>query len=149
MEELADQVIHLKNRGQSGIVEAMDGNTVLIIEDEALLRTMLAKSIEQKGFTVFQAEGGRKGKEIALETSPDVILLDIMLPGEDGMQILTELRANEKTKTTPIIVISNLSDAEHKQKCMELGATDYLVKADYRLDQMVAKVQEICAKHTK
>lgn len=123
----------------------MQGKTILIIEDESTLRGLLASNLEKTGFTVFQAESGSKGKELARQTKPDVILLDLILPGEDGVSVLHSLCHDPETKSSKLIVITNLADPDLKSKCLEEGAIEYLVKADYRLDQMVEKIKAVCA----
>jgi DNA-binding response OmpR family regulator len=120
---------------------------VLIVEDAELLRTSLAKSLEAAGFQVMVAENQDEARALALKHTPDITLLDILLPGEDGFLLLKEFLANPSFKGKPIIVITNVADPEWRKKCLELGAAEYLVKADYRLDQLIAKVEEVCRRH--
>jgi CheY-like chemotaxis protein len=76
------------------------------------------------------------------EEVPDIILLDLLLPGLSGYEVLEKLRANNDTKTTPVIVFSNLGQKEDVEKAKGLGANDFLIKANFSLDDVVAKIQE-------
>lgn len=121
--------------------------TILVVEDSELLRTTLSKAIEKRGFRVFVAENQEKGRELAFRQLPDMILIDILMPGEDGFLLLQELLSNNDLKGRPVIVITNLADPEWRKKCLDLGAAEYLVKADYRLDQLIEKLEEICKRY--
>ena len=82
-----------------------------------------------------------EGLNIARAEKPDVVLLDILLPGGGGEEVLKQLKAAEDTKSIAVVALTNLSDPELKARCMAMGCTDFLVKADYRLDQIVEKVK--------
>lgn len=115
---------------------------VLIIEDDEFLRSLTAKRLEKEGFNVLVATDGDGGLQMASEEAPGIILLDLLLPGLSGYEVLEKLRANEGTKSTPIIIFSNLGQKEDVEKAKALGANDFLIKANFTLDDVVTKIQE-------
>lgn len=121
----------------------MEKKKLLIIEDDLVLQGALVEYLSAEGFDVKFATDGEVGISMALTENPDLILLDIVLPKKDGYAVLTEVRANEKTKHTPIVLLTNLGSIADVEKALELGATTYLVKADYRLEEVTTKVKEI------
>jgi CheY-like chemotaxis protein len=95
---------------------------VLIIEDEAALLEMLAKTLVRKGFAVLQAANGRRGLELATGSNPDVIILDLTMPEYDGIQVVEELRADPQTRSIPILIHtgSALNEAERQRLAMHV-----------------------------
>ncbi len=116
--------------------------TILFIEDETSLQKTLSSTLEASGFTVMSAYDGESGLAAAKKDKPDLILLDLILPKMDGFTVLAHLRSDEDTKNMPVIVLTNLESAEDVERVIELGATMYLVKANYDLADIVAKVKE-------
>jgi len=115
---------------------------ILIIEDDEFLRSLAAKRLEKEGYTVLAAPDGDSGLKMASEEAPGIILLDLLLPGLSGYEVLEKLRATEGTKETPVIVFSNLGQKEDVEKAKGLGANDFLIKANFTLDDVVTKIQE-------
>lgn len=120
----------------------MDNNKkrILVIEDEATLQKALNDVLIQEGYDVLSALDGASGLELALKEKLDLILLDIILPKMDGFEVLKKLK--EKGSQIPIIILTNLSDINDIQKALDLGATTYLVKADFHLSDVLKKVKE-------
>lgn len=118
-------------------------HTILIVEDEGLLRELLVEKMGFEGFRVFAASDGTTGLEIALKELPDIILLDLLMPNMGGMEVLQHLREDERGRGIPVIILSNLSSKESVVEGAERGAVEYLVKANFSLDDIVAKVKEI------
>ena len=118
-----------------------NGKKVLIIEDEEALSTALQLKLSSAGFNVTVILNGKDGLETALSGSFDLILLDLILPLIDGFTILGKLK--EAGKKTPVIVLSNLSQAEDVEKAKNLGALDYLVKSDIQLSKVLEYVQKV------
>jgi len=116
---------------------------ILFIEDETALQKTLSAVMEQAGHTVVNAYDGEKGLELAQEAAPDLILLDLILPKMDGFSVLEKLKGDEKTKSIPVIVLTNLESVDDVEKVIGLGATTYLVKANYDLDDIVGKINEV------
>ena len=100
----------------------------------------------KEGFEVVKAVNGETGLEAAKKNQPDVILLDIMMPKIDGFQVLEELKKLSEFSQTPIILMTNLGQAEDIKKGIAAGATDYIVKSENTPAQVAAKVEEILNK---
>lgn len=121
-------------------IKAPKNKKILIIEDEATLVEVLTAKLSAEGFSVFKASDGKEGLETALKNHPDLILLDIVMPVMDGMTMLDRLRADEWGKSAKVILLTNLSDPEKARKSIAQGVREYLVKADWKLDDIVAKI---------
>jgi len=118
---------------------------ILVVEDEATLQKALNDVLTQEGYNVLSALDGALGLDLALKEEPDLILLDIILPKMDGFEVLKRLK--EKDSQIPIIILTNLSDINDIQKALDLGATTYLVKADFHLSDVLKKVKEIISEN--
>jgi len=116
---------------------------VLIVEDDTFLLNMYANKFEKEGFSVLVAEDGRKGLKTAIKELPDIILLDILLPGIDGFGFLEEIKKDEKAKKIPIILLTNLSQKDDVDRGLKLGADDYLIKAHFMPSEVIEKVKEL------
>jgi len=101
---------------------------VLIVEDNIDIRENVVEILNLSGYTVFEADNGKKGIELATENKPDIILCDIMMPGMDGYGVFETLHSNEETKAIPFIFITAKSERIDIRKGMEMGADDYLTK---------------------
>lgn len=115
---------------------------ILIVEDDDLLRNIYAEMFRRENFEVQEAEDGPSGEALIREGSFDLILLDIVLPEKDGLEILRSLRTDApKAQNGPIIIISNLGLNDVVQKGLELGARGYLIKSQFRPEQIVSEVK--------
>lgn len=121
----------------------MEKKRLLVVEDDGVLQAALKDFLIAENFEVTCALDGEEGVVAAISQKPDLILLDIILPKKDGYSVIKEVRANEATKRIPIVLLTNLGSLNDVEKALELGATTYLVKADYKLEEVVAKVKEI------
>ena len=119
-----------------------DKQKVLVIEDDEAISALYGEKLTLEGFAVTRMLDGESGFSSALQEKPDCILLDIILPEIDGFEVLRRLKADAKTSSIPVILLSNLSQPEHVKRGKELGAVEYMVKADYVPSQVVAKVRE-------
>lgn len=115
---------------------------ILYIEDEETLQKTLGEALEQEGFDLFFALDGESGLRLAKKEKPDLILLDLIIPKKNGFEVLKELRANNETAKIPVIVTTNLESPIEIEKVIKLGATTYLVKANYSLGEMVEKIKQ-------
>ncbi|MFZ2226446.1 MAG: response regulator [Candidatus Moraniibacteriota bacterium] len=115
---------------------------ILIVEDEPTLNKALEEFLVEEKFEVFSAFDGEEGIKLAKEKSPDLILLDIILPKKDGFEVLDYLKLDKKTQKIPVVLLTNLESAEDIEKAFNKGATTYLVKANYRLEDIVKKIKE-------
>ena len=101
---------------------------VLVVDDEARTLRLMEAMLVSAGYSVILAENGREAITKALMSSPDVILLDVMMPGMDGFEVASKLRANERTKDIPIVMVTALGEVKHRVKALESGADDFLTK---------------------
>lgn len=116
--------------------------TILFIEDEPDLQKTLEKVLADEGFKVISALDGETGLNIARAQKPDLILLDLVLPKANGFEILEKIKQDQETKNIPIIVLTNLEAMDNIEKAIRLGATTYLVKANYSLKEVIEKVKK-------
>jgi len=119
-----------------------ESKKILIIEDEPSLLDVLEDKFSTEGFDVLKAENGNRGLEIALKEHPDLILLDIILPEMDGMTMLKKLREDVWGKDALVIILTNLNDAQSVLQSLENGVYDFLVKTDWKLEDVLKKVKE-------
>lgn len=120
----------------------MKKKKILIVEDERSLRHSLKEFLLTENFDVIDAADGVAAIKLAKSENPDLISLDIVLPKKDGFDVLAELRADKKTKTIPVILLTNLEKAEDIGRAFDLGVSMYLVKANYSLKEVVEKIKE-------
>lgn len=119
---------------------------ILFVEDEASLQKTVGEVLEQEGFEVLRALDGETGLQLAKTQNPDLILLDLILPKKDGFQVIKELKEDPATSGLKIIVLTNLGGSSDVERAISLGATNYLVKADYEIEEVVQKIKEFLAK---
>lgn len=118
---------------------------ILWIEDDQFLSSILAVKLSHEGCTCYYAKNGEEAIEILNRNAPDIILLDLLLPGMSGFDVLKSIRALPNFAHVPIIVLSNLGQKEDMEKAKELGATKYLIKAEHDLDDIVNEVAKTIA----
>lgn len=121
---------------------ASQQHTVLIVEDEHSLLKVLGDKLTHAGFAVLAATNGEEGLHMALAHHPDILLLDILMPKMDGLQLLAELRKDTWGREVPVILLTNSRDLESVAQATSHGAYDYFVKSDMKLEDVVAKVKE-------
>jgi len=115
---------------------------ILFIEDESALQKTFGDILREEGYEMISALDGEIGLRLAKKKKPDLILLDLILPKIHGFEVLKRLKDNEETKDIPIIVLTNLEGIGDIDKALELGATTYLVKAQYTLEEVVEKIKK-------
>jgi len=120
----------------------LDMANILIIEDEKILAEMYQDKLSQAGFGIFSASTAKEGLELAKKEKPDLILLDILLPKESGINFLNWLKNEAKISSIPIIAFSNYDDPKTKKEALELGVKDYIIKANYTPEELVQKIKE-------
>lgn len=116
---------------------------ILLIEDDSFLSNIYKTKFEMEGYKVITAMDGEAGLTFAKTKNPDLILLDILLPKMDGFTVLKEIKANDKSKNIPVILLTNLGQKDDVSKGLELGAVDYLIKAHFKPSETVDKVRKI------
>jgi DNA-binding response OmpR family regulator len=121
-----------------------DKKRVLVVEDEVRMMQMLGEELGGSGLEVLQATSGEEALRIARESEPDLVLLDIMLPGIDGMDVLKKMRESDWGKKIPVILLTNLSANEKIMGgVMRDEPSYYLIKADSSIGSILEKVKEI------
>lgn len=118
---------------------------ILIIEDEIALRSALSIKLKKEGFEVLEAQNGQQGLDLAATQKPDLVLLDIIMPGMNGFDVLKNIKSNAGLVNVPVIVLTNLPEESAKEKVKELGGTEYLVKSNMPLEELVAKIKTYLA----
>jgi len=116
---------------------------ILFIEDESVLQKTFDSALKEEGYEVVSALDGETGLNLARTQKPDLILLDLVLPKLTGFEVLKKLKETSETKEIPVIVLTNLERMSDIDKALELGATTYLVKVDYSLDEVIKKIKKI------
>lgn len=117
--------------------------SILFIEDESALQKTFGDLLGAKGYEVIPALDGQLGANLAKEKKPNLIILDLVLPKMHGLEVLKVLKEMPETKNIPVIILTNIEGMIEVEKAIELGATTYLVKAQYSLDEVVQKVKEV------
>ena len=115
---------------------------ILFIEDESALQKTFGDILKQEGYEMISALDGETGIRLAKTQKPDLILLDLILPRAHGFEVLKKLKEDKITRDIPVIVLTNLEGIGDIDKAIELGATTYLVKAQYSLEEVVKKIQK-------
>jgi DNA-binding response OmpR family regulator len=117
--------------------------TILIVEDDKFLRELIVRKLSQEDFKIIEAVDGEEGLKKVKEESPDLVLLDLILPGIDGFEVLSKIKEDSSLASIPVIILSNLGQREDVEKGMKLGAVDYLVKAHFTPNEVVEKAREV------
>ncbi len=114
---------------------------VLLAEDDKFLAVAVGERLAREGLTVVRSSTGRETLAMVRSEHPDLVLLDLIMPGQSGFAVLEELRADPELKATPVIVLSNLGQESDIAKARGLGVLDYLVKSDVQLKDVIARVK--------
>jgi two-component system response regulator RpaA len=116
--------------------------SILLIEDDRDMRELVSGHLEHSGFDVQKAEDGIKGQALALQYSPDLILLDLMLPSVDGLTLCQRLRRDERTSNIPILMITALGGLKDKVTGFNSGADDYITKP-FDLEELYVRIKAL------
>ncbi|MDP2930805.1 MAG: response regulator [bacterium] len=116
---------------------------ILFIEDEPTLQKTLEAVLEADNFKMVSATDGESGLRLAHSEKPDLIILDLILPGRHGLDVLKNLKEDNATKDIPVIILTNLEEPKNIETALELGATTYLVKASYSLEEVADKIKKV------
>ncbi|OIP79342.1 MAG: hypothetical protein COT39_03130 [Parcubacteria group bacterium CG08_land_8_20_14_0_20_48_21] len=121
----------------------MQKSMILVIEDDVALREMLVEKLRKAGYAAQSAEDGVVGLEKMRNTLPDLVLLDILMPRKDGMQVLEEKAKDTAIKNLPVIIISNSGQPVEIERAKKLGAKDFLIKAIFNPSEVLEKVAHV------
>lgn len=119
------------------------GIRILVVEDDRFLRGLLTQKLDNEGFDVSIAADGNEGMEKIAQEKPDVVLLDIILPGIDGFEILKKMQADPELSKIPIMLLTNLGQQEDIERGLRLGAKGYLIKAHFTPSEIVDKIKAV------
>ena len=120
--------------------------TIMIIEDDIFVMDIYQTKLSQEGFQLISAINGVEAiKKLATET-PDLILLDIVMPYMGGLEVLAEIKKDERINKIPIIMLTNLSQKEEVDTAMGLGANDFLIKSHFTPSEVLEKIEKILEK---
>ncbi len=127
------------------VARAVEKNSVklVIVEDDKFLRDLIIRKLSGEGFLVKEAATGEEGLEIMREEAPQLLLLDILLPGLSGYDVLEAMQKSEQLKSIPVVMLSNLGQKEEVERAKSLGAKDFLIKAKYTPGEIVTRIKEI------
>jgi len=115
---------------------------ILVVEDDKFLLKAYKIKFDKSGFEAIIASDGIEGLAATKKELPSVIVLDLMLPRMNGFEFLKAIKSDEKTKNIPVIALSNLGQKSDQEKTMELGASEYLIKTDYSLEEIADKIKK-------
>ncbi|MEK7188661.1 MAG: response regulator [Patescibacteria group bacterium] len=117
--------------------------TILFIEDEFALQKTFRETFTKESYEMVSALDGETGLRLAKTKKPNLILLDLVLPQIHGFDVLRQLKEDQETKEIPVIVLTNLEGVGDVEKALELGATTYLVKSQYTLEEVLEKIRKV------
>jgi len=120
---------------------------VLIVEDDVMLNKIYQTKLGLVGYKVFAAYDGEEGIKKMEEAVPNIVLLDLMLPKKNGFEVLETVKQNIKLNHIPIIILSNLGQGDDIERGKALGADDFLVKSNVKLETVLEKVEQVLQKH--
>lgn len=116
--------------------------TILLADDDEAISSAYRYFLEQEGYVVVPAHDGMEALKKIREGKPDLVLLDLIMPVKNGFEVLESLRRTGKLKKLPVIVISNLGQESEIERCMELGAASYLIKANLSMSAVLKRIRQ-------
>jgi len=114
---------------------------ILIIEDDKFLRELIAHKLIKEGYEISEAVDGEEGFKKVKDEKPALVLLDLILPGIDGFEVLGKMKEDPGLSSIPVIILSNLGQKEDVEKGLKLGAFDYLIKAHFTPGEIIEKIK--------
>jgi len=118
-----------------------DKKTILIVEDDKFLRDLIVQKLTREGFNTIEAVDGEQGIEKIKEEKPDLVLLDLILPGIDGFDVLVKIKEDPVLAEIPVVILSNLGQRDDIERGLKLGAKDYLIKAHFTPGEVIDKIK--------
>lgn len=123
-----------------------DGIKILVVEDDKFLRDLLVRKLNEEHFNLEIAIDGSEAINKINDWMPDLILLDLIIPGVDGFEVLKRIKEAPATSKIPVVILSNLGQQEEVERGLSLGAADYLVKAHLTPGEIIDKIKDILKK---
>ncbi|NTW15293.1 MAG: response regulator [Candidatus Moranbacteria bacterium] len=122
------------------------GKRILLVEDDFFVRDIYQRKLREQGFEVDTAADGSEGLQRLRATIPDLLLLDIFMPYVDGRDVLREMKADERLKNVPVILLTNFSASEGVRDGFDLGAEEYLIKSHFTPSNVLHKIESVLEK---
>lgn len=116
---------------------------ILVVEDDKFLRDLITQKLAREGYDVVSAVDGEDGIIKVKEHKPDIVLLDLILPGIDGFEVLAKIKEDEELSDIPVIILSNLGQRDDVDRGIKLGATDFLIKAHFTPSEIIEKIEAV------
>jgi len=116
---------------------------ILVVEDDRFLRELIVQKLSKEGYETIEAVDGEEGVKKAKEAKPDLMLLDLILPGIDGFEVLTRVKEDPEAAAIPVIILSNLGQKDDVERGLRLGVSGYLIKAHFTPSEIIDKVKSI------
>jgi len=116
---------------------------ILIIEDDKFLRELIARKLTNEGYEALEAVDGEEGLKKLKDEKPDLVLLDLILPGIDGFEVLSKMKEDPALSEIPVLILSNLGQRDEVEKGLSLGAVDFLIKAHFTPSEVIEKIKYI------
>jgi len=116
---------------------------ILIVEDDKFLRELIAQKLIKEGYDIAEAVDGEKGIKSIKEEKPDLVLLDLILPGIDGFEVLAKIKEDPVLSQIPVIILSNLGQKDDIERGLKIGAVDYLIKAHFTPGEIIEKIKAV------
>jgi DNA-binding response OmpR family regulator len=132
---------HAKPVKEKGKGKSLAGKKIMWVEDDSFLSSLIGKKLKVEGALLTHTSSGEKALEMIEDENPDLMLLDILLPGENGLEILERVRDTESVKDVPVILLSNYSQNKDMEKGAKLGVKKFLVKAAVSMDEIVEEIE--------
>ena len=118
------------------------GRTIVVIDDDAFITDLYRRALENAGFRVIVAADADQAMKLLVHEKPDLVLLDIIMPGQDGFEVLKAMQASEDLKQIPVFVFSNLPQDGNEERARSLGAVEYMIKANTPPRTLLAKLNK-------
>ena len=122
---------------------------ILIIEDDPLMTRLYQKVFKFEGYDVEVASNGKRGLEKVESFKPSLILLDIMMPEMNGLEVLAKLKASDETKKIPVVVLTNLAGTQDAETALAKGAVKYIIKSEHEPKEVIKMIKGILAGYTR
>jgi len=141
--EVVGKICDILNCDPAGQSKPAKASKILWVEDDKFLSDILSKKFISLGYNLIKAGNGSEALKILETEIPDIIMLDIVMPDLNGFDVLQKLKSQDRFKSIPVIILSNLSSASDIEKSKKLGAVGFIVKAAVSLDEIVEQVQKV------
>lgn len=117
--------------------------SILVVEDDQFITNAFKFKFEEAGFKVKVAYNGQEAIDVLKEFKPDIIILDIVMPVKNGFEVLEEIKKDKRLSSVPVIVATNLGQEQHVIRALQMGVSEYIVKSELSLNDLVAKVKSM------